>query len=67
MQAWITAIVFAFIGMLAGMFCAHGVGINSMAPLICAAGGTLFAILGALLGATGDIVKAIREKDRTAV
>ena len=60
MRAWILAFGFGLTGVVLGTFATHAAGVNSQQPLWCLAGGVWFAILGAVLGGTSDIVEAIR-------
>ena len=60
MRAWLFAVGFAVVGVGLGGFAAVSAGVTSQQPLWCFAGGAWFAILGAVLGGTADIVQAIR-------
>ena len=64
MRSWVLALVFGLIGMALGAWAASGAGATSAQPLWTLSGGVWFAILGAILGGTIDIVEAITESAR---
>jgi len=59
MRAWILAASFGIIGAVLGKIATDGAGVGSASPLWALSGGAWFAILGAILGGTADIVSAI--------
>jgi hypothetical protein len=60
---WVLAAVFGFVGAGLGMLVADK--LDSRVGAVCTLGGGVgFALLGAVLGGAGDIVRAVRESGR---
>jgi len=66
MLAWTCASIFGIIGAVLGKVAADGAGVTSASPLWALSGGAWCAILGAILGGTSDIVRAIAQTGLTA-
>jgi hypothetical protein len=64
MRAWVFSAVFAAIGAALGTVAASGAGVTSAQPLWALSGGAWLAILGAVLGGTADILRAVTEAGR---
>jgi hypothetical protein len=67
MWSWILALVLGLVGAGLGAVAASGAGVTSLQPVWALSGGGWFAILGAVLGGSRDIVRAIEQtRDRQA-
>ena len=64
MRGWIMTLVLGLVGAGLGAVAASGAGVTSLQPVWALSGGAWFGILGAVLGGTGDIVRAIEMRDR---